>query len=258
MSASEPQVARAVMLVARKAARRMVMAGAEGVALMGSHVRGDAHAESDVDVLAVGRGPAYTLRRSGGILLAETWKTRAQCLREMRTPHQAGWAVPGWREAIVLADPGGVARELRRRAERWSWAAIASRSDAWAADEITGFAEEVHKLAGAILAGQWQRAAIVRNVIAIRMAPLMSVRRRVLYASENLVHDVMAAEMGELWESTQHTALALRGESTAHSCAAALRLYAIAAAELRPLLDRRQRAVVDHACALAADACATT
>lgn len=246
-----------VLRVARAVASDMVAAGAVGVVLTGSRVRGDASPESDVDVLAVGRGPAYALRRRGGMLVAETWKTRADCLREMRTPRQAGWAVPGWRDAVVLAEAKGEASDLQRRAERWSWHAIAPQCDAWVADEITGFAEEVHKLAGAMTAGQLQRAAITRNVIAIRMAPLMSVHRRVLYTSENLVHNLMAAEMGEPWAAAQRAALALDGEDAAASCRAALRLYAVTAAELRALLDRRQRAVVAHACALAADACAT-
>lgn len=43
-----------VLAVAREVARELAARGAEAVALAGSHVRGEAHSHSDVDLLAVG------------------------------------------------------------------------------------------------------------------------------------------------------------------------------------------------------------
>jgi hypothetical protein len=56
--------------------------------------------------------------------------------------------------------------------------------------------------------------------------------------------------MGQPWASTQARALSEHGESLEDSCRAALELYRLAAAEVRPLLTRHQREVVDAACAL--------
>ena len=71
-----------------------------------------------------------------------------------------------------------------------------------------------------------------------------------LYETENDMWDIVAAAMGAEWTSAQRAALSTNGETLDTSCRAALRLYALAAAEARPLLDRRQRAVVDDAVAL--------
>jgi hypothetical protein len=57
--------------------------------------------------------------------------------------------------------------------------------------------------------------------------------------------------MGELWASTQRAALALDGESHEEAARAALRLYALAAEEVCPLLSLQQRQVVDHAVTIA-------
>ncbi|HET6615323.1 MAG TPA: hypothetical protein VFH62_05505, partial [Dehalococcoidia bacterium] len=65
--------------------------------------------------------------------------------------------------------------------------------------------------------------------------------------------DLVAGAMGEPWASTQRAALSLDGESHEDSARAALRLYALAAAEVRPLLSPRQRQVVDHTVQIATD-----
>jgi hypothetical protein len=72
-----------------------------------------------------------------------------------------------------------------------------------------------------------------------------------LFGTENVMWDMVAQAIGEPWASAQATALAMRGESLEVSCRAGLRLYALAAEKAWELLDRRQRAVVGHACAIA-------
>jgi hypothetical protein len=152
---------------------------------------------------------------------------------------------------VILADESDVAARLQAEARRWTWEQVADVCDAWVAEEIAGWAEEVHKLVGALAHGSAQNAAAQRSLLALQLAGVMGVRRRILFGTENVMWDVVAEAMGEPWASTQATALAMRGEPLEVSCRAALRLYAIAAGEAWGLLDRRQRGVVGEACAIA-------
>ena len=225
--------------------------GARAVTLHGSHARGDAHAHSDIDIVAIGDGPAYELSHRRGHLVSVSWYSRAKITRIFGDPALVGSAIPGWREAVILTDPDGVAASLKRHAERWSWDGMGAACDRWVADEFTGWAEEVHKLAAMLDRNERLGASVQRSVLAIRLAPIVAVHRRILYGSENRLWDLVAGAMGEPWASTQRAALSLDGESHEDSALAALRLYALAADEVRPLLSHRQRQVVDHALTVA-------
>jgi hypothetical protein len=54
--------------------------------------------------------------------------------------------VPAWRGARILADPLGEAAHLQSEAHAWDWTLIGDEADHWVADQVTGFAEEVHRL----------------------------------------------------------------------------------------------------------------
>jgi hypothetical protein len=246
-----------VMRVARAVARERMRDGALAVVLSGSHARGAAGPESDVDLIAVvvrppkaGHLPAPAERR-GGYLVHVAWATRASVRATFADPGAAGTFVPGWREAIVLEDPAGAAAKLRREAEAWTWARIDAQCDAWVANAITGWSEEVHKLADALASGDTLNAAAQRSLLALHLAHVMAVHRRKLFGTDNVMWDLVAGAMGDQWRAAQRVAFAVDGEPLDTSCRAALRLYALAAREVAHLLDRRQRAVVAHACGLA-------
>jgi hypothetical protein len=242
-----PEVTR----VARKVARRLVKEGAVAVTLVGSRVRGDFYAESDIDIRVIGRKNLYRLDRVGGFLVSIAWKTEGATWRELRSPAQAGGAVPAWRLAVILHDPKGVAKALKRAARDWTWGALGKRREAWVAEEFTGWAEEVHRLVGNQELGRSWAAAIQRSILALRLAPILAVHHRILYDTENNLWDLVGEKMGVRWSRAQSAALGMGGERFKESCDAALRLYAIAAEELRDSLDDRQRAIVEHACEIA-------
>lgn len=238
--------------VARELTGELVAAGAEAVVLLGSHARGAAHRHSDIDLYALGPGPAYRLERRGDFLVAVSWRTAAQEREAFLTPARAGGAIPAWRRALLLADPAGSAAALVREARDWTWDAIGrARCDAWVAEEVTGYAEEVQKLVGSLALRQTWTAAVQRAVLALRLAPILAVHRRLLYETENQLWALVAAALGKRWARAQGVALGAGGEPFERTCAAALELYGLAALETRRLLDRRQHAVVAHACALA-------
>ena len=247
------------MRIARAVTRDLAAHGAIAVVMTGSHARGDAHAASDVDLVTmVAKKPRDEDRRTwlrpsrirGGVLVSTPWETSASVRAAFRDRRLAPTFVPGWREAVILHDPAGAAAKLKRSAERWTWDIIAADCDRHAADGITGLAEEVHKLAGLLRIGSKHAAAAQRSILAVWLAGHIAEHRRILFGSDNVLWDLVAESMGDPWSSTQARALSEHGESLEDSCSAALELYRLAAAELRPLLDRHQREVVDAACAL--------
>ncbi len=218
--------------------------------LFGSFVRGDAYPESDLDILAVGKGSSH-LKRHDRFLASISWKTADQLRKDFRTPEGVGWAMGGWRHAEILDDPEGVASSLRREALDLDWDAVADQCDAWVAEEVTGLAEEVHRLVGNRQRGRTTVAAVQRSVLAFSLARILAVHRRIIYDSENQIWDLVSEAMGTTWARVQSKALGLGGESYAETCDASLELYALAAVTVQRLLNERQYGVVAHACELA-------
>ena len=236
--------------VAREVTDELVEDGAEAVVLVGSHARGNAGPESDVDVLAVGPQTfsfRLEIERRGGLLVSVTSRPVEAYRRELTDPGVICAAVPGWREAVVLHDPHGTATALIEEARNWTWAPLVRRCDRWVAEEVCSLAEEVHKLIAALRAGRLTTAAAQRSVLAIRLAGVMAAHRRILYGSENRLWDLVSDAMGEEWRLAQSAALGLNGEPFGQTVEAALRLYGLAANAVEHLFDGRQREVVGHA-----------
>jgi hypothetical protein len=230
---------------------RLVGEGAVAVMLMGSHVRGDAHPHSDIDMVAIGDGPDYVLERSYDHLVSLSWKTFESFATSFENPSAVGGVVPGLRECMILHDPEGVALRLKQQAVSWDWDSIGVSCDAQVADEVTGLAEEVHRLVGCLDTGNMTMAAVLRSILSFRMASILSLHLRILYNTENRIWDLVNREMGEHWTEVQGRAFGLNDESFRDTCDAALELYTIAGAQVQHLLDENQREVVEHACAAA-------
>src|SRR5690349_13075610 len=67
-----------VVRAAREVAERLAQERAEAVALVGSRVRGDAHDHSDLDLIALGRGPVRRLEIHEPFVVSVQWRTAAQ------------------------------------------------------------------------------------------------------------------------------------------------------------------------------------
>jgi predicted nucleotidyltransferase len=240
-----------VLKLAKAFSPRLIDEGAEAIVLFGSWVRGDAYRESDVDIHVVGKGAHYILERYRGYLLSVSWATQKERLKAFKDPSQVCGVIPAWRNALIIYDPQGIARELKREAERWKWDSFVKQADKWVAEELTGYAEEVHRLVGNLQLGHRSIASVVRSLLAIRMAPILAVRRRIFYDTENQLWDLVSASMGTEWNHAQRASLGEGGESFEDTCKAALQLFMLTAYEVTPLLDPRQHAVVVHSCEIA-------
>jgi len=238
------------MRAAREVADRLANERAEAVALVGSQARGDAREHSDIDLITLGRGPVRRLEVHDPFVVAVQWRTPAQVrdgfadLRDLST-------VPGWRRAVILYDPKRQAAALKREALAWTWDALGPRADAWVAEQITDYAEEVLKLVGGLRAARYSAAAAQRSVLALRLPRVMAVHRRTLYDGDSQLYEAICAGMGEPWRRAHRGALGVQAETLEQTCGAALELYALAAEETKQLLDEREFAVVRRACAAA-------
>ena len=159
-------------------------------------------------------------------------------------------AVPGWRDALVLHDPEGLAASLIAEAREWTWDPLENRCNAWVAEEVVSRAETVQKLVSALKKGRRAPAAVKRSLITAHLARALAVHHRILYGSENRLWDLVSDAMGEEWRRTQNAALGRGDEPLEETCRSALRLYGLAAGAVERLLDGRQKRVVRHALSL--------
>jgi hypothetical protein len=236
-----------VRRVAETVAGELARAGARAVMFGGSYVDGHPHAESDLDLYALGRGDPYRLSRREGLLVSVCWRTVANLRRGMRDPSRVAGLVPGLRTSLILFDPYGVAAKIQRDARAWTWQLVEDRCDRWVAAQVTGAAEEVSKLWGGLRSGRRRVAGVQRFWLAIELTEALAVHLRILYGSENRTWDRVAARLGRRWAQWQDAALGLQGQDLPAGAAGAFAMYREAARRVGPLLNARQRAVVEHA-----------
>lgn len=243
-------IAADVLRAAREVAARLAGERAGAVVLVGSRVRGDTHDHSDLDLIALGRGPVRRLEVHLPFVVSVQWQTPAE-VREGFSNLADLSPIPGWRHAVIVRDPKRQAAVLKREALAWTWNAAGSRVDGWVAEQITDYSEEVLKLVGYLRAGRYSAAAVQRSVLASRLPRVLAVHRRTLYDGDAQLYEAICSGMGEPWRRAHRKALGVQAETLEQTCGAALELYALAAEETKQLFDERQFAVVRGACTAA-------
>lgn len=224
----------------------LIERGARAIAIVGSAATGGATESSDLDLAVIGDGPHSTLELHEGVIVSLGWASTEEQVRRLCEPAWLGTHVPGWRSAVVIHDPGGLATSIKEQAVQWKWQDAADSCDAWVVETVTSLAEEAQKLSASLVSGAVLTAAVQRSIIVLRLARPLALHRRMLYGSENRLWDLLAEELGVEWRAAQSAAFGVGDESFESSCRAALRLFALAVAEIEPLLDERSRALVEH------------
>lgn len=241
----------AIRPVVDRLAAALASQGAQAVVLVGSHATREATPNSDIDIAAVGDGPPYRLEIQGGLLVSVSWAEADEQRRRLYDPDVLATHVPGWRHAVVLSDPDGIAEGIRQEALDWRWEKVEADCDRWVAAWVTGLAEEVLKVVVSLRTENDLNAAVLRSVIALRLAKALTIHRRILCGSENRLWGIVADELGPSWRAAQASALGIDGADLEASCRSALALFDLAVEEVWNVLDDRQRAVVQHARSLA-------
>jgi hypothetical protein len=233
--------------VARVVAGEYAARGAQAVVLAGSWARGDAHRGSDLDLWVLGRGKATETLWRYPFMVCVSRTTPGLERRRFRDPRRIGGSVPGWRLALPLYDPKGLAAGLKREAVAFRWEEVAGRCDRWVASSVVEWAEEAVKLVRALAEGHLLTACVQRNLLADALGFVMAVHRRVFWDSENQFWERIGDAVGGAWQSAQRTALGAGASDPTRSCTAALALYFETARTVWPLLGDEQRSLVAHA-----------
>ena len=235
-----------VRRIVAELSEELVRRGAKATLLTGSQARGGATPFSDVDLFVVGEGPREWFECRDGRLVGVHWWTPEQARQRMHDPSTAFVAALGWRDAVVVDDPSGIGAEIKGEAEQWTWDKIDREADDWVGDQVTGWAEYVHKLAGALADGRELDAGAIRAQVAVRLCNVLAVHRRLTSESENGLWETIADAGGPDWRTAQERAFNLRESDGRDAAAGTIEMFSLLAADARPLLDDRQRAVVDH------------
>lgn len=237
--------------VSKTIAQELLEEGATAVYLTGSWARGDAHRESDLDIRVIGSKDDDSVYRRDGFLVARKWGSKESQRDALEDPAEVGSVVPGWKSAIILEDPDGVAEGLKREAGSWSWSRVEDKCDDWVAQEFVGYSEEIHTLYSNLDQGNETAAAVTRSTLSVKLPAILSVHLRILYETEKEMWDLVAEEMGEPYRSIQARALGENDEGFAETCRAVFELYEVASRKVMPILSDGDRDVVEHACGLA-------
>lgn len=222
-----------------------------GIALVGSVAAGTDHPHSDIDLIcATAESSGTEICQVEGRMVTLTRATPAALAAAFTSPRDAAPAVAAWRRARILHDTDGILADLQQTAHAWTWDDLGPAADVWAATELVGLAEEIHKICGMLTLGRPRAAAANRLIVTLALAVPYAAAHRLIYDSENYLWDALA-DRDQAWAAAWDTAAGLTPADPASAACAALRLYRIAAAALRAHATAADQALIDTATGLA-------
>ena len=225
-----------------------------GVGIVGSYARGQESKFSDVDVdIFVSRLPEnpydrYTLRHWEGKLVSLKYTLLDDELEALSNPRRAIWAVPGLQGMKIILDKDGSLTELQKMAQKLDFLLLQPAADEFAAEEIMGNAEEVHKILNGLARGHESTVLYATWGLVKNMLEAVAVQRGIMIVSENRYFDLIQDSVGRdtKWVSVFRTAWGLDSTSSQYQSrgAAALTLYRLTAAMFDGLIPEKHREVV--------------
>jgi len=172
-----------------------------GITVSGSHARGDAHQFSDVDlrhyVTALAEGERdYILKVIDGQLVSIFSLTIEDERRALTQPHKIIWAVPGLSQAKILYDPSGEIAALIQSAKALNWNDHQAAANAFASEELMGFAEEAHKILGGLARGDESMVLYATWGMLGGMLQTLATQRGLMISTENAYFDIVQDSAG--------------------------------------------------------------
>lgn len=235
-----------------------------GVGMVGSFARGQEGRYSDVDLdIFVSRLPKnpydrYTLQYWDDRLISLKSTLLDDERAALTDPRRAIWAVPGLRGMRILLDKNGSLAALQQAAKEFDWSALQPAADEFAAEEVMGNAEEVHKILNGLGRGHESTVLYATWGLVKNMLEAVAVQRGILIVSENRYFDLIQESMGRdsKWTSAFRTAWGLDSTSSQYQTrgTAALTLYRLTAAMFEELIPGKHREVVDKTLQIIKDA----
>jgi hypothetical protein len=235
-----------------------------GVGVVGSYARGQESKYSDVDFdIFVGRLPEnpydrYTLRYWDNKLVSLKYTLLEDERSALTNPRRAIWAVPGLRGMRVVLDKDGSMGALQQAAAEFEWSSLQAIADVYAAEQIMGNAEEVHKILSG-LARQHESTVLYASWGLVKnMLETVAVQRGILIVSENRYFDLIQDSVGRdsEWTRAFRTAWGLDTGRSGYQQrgAAALTLYRLSAEMFDGFIPGKHRHVVNKSLQLIKEA----
>lgn len=226
-----------------------------GVGIVGSFARGQESKYSDVDFdifvteLPENKYDRYTLRYWEGKLVSLKYTLLEDERAALTDPRRAIWAIPGLRGMKIVLDKVGSLAELQNAARHFDFSLLQRQADEFAAEEVMGSAEEVHKILSGLARGHESTVLYAAWGLVKNLLEAVAVQRGVMVVSENRYFDLIQESVGRdtKWVSAFRSAWGLDSTSAQYQSrgAAALKLYRLTAAMFEGLIPEIHRPVVN-------------
>lgn len=235
-----------------------------GVGIVGSHARGQASKYSDVDfdifvrTLPENKNDRYTLRYWDDELVSLKHTLLDDERAALADPRRAIWAIPGLQGMKIVLDKDGSMAVLQRAAQAFDWSALQPAANEFAAEEIMGNAEEVHKILNGLARGHESTVLYATWGLVKNMLEAVAVLKGIMIVSENRYFDLIQDAVGRdsKWTVSFRTAWGLDIGSSQYQSRgpAALKLYTLSAAMFDEFIPDKHRDVVNTTLRLIKDA----
>jgi predicted nucleotidyltransferase len=227
-----------------------------GISIVGSYARGQESKYSDVDFdifvrkLPENEYDRYSLRYWDKKLVSLKYALLDDERDALADPRRAIWAVSGLRGMKIVLDKDGSLTELQKMAQKFDFSLLQREADEFAAEEIMGCAEEVHKILSGLDRGHESTVLYATWGLVKNMLEAVAVQRGILIVSENRYFDLIQESVGRdtKWVGAFRTAWGLDSSSSQYQSrgAAALTLYRLTAAMFDRLIPEKHREVVNN------------
>ncbi|HJR81936.1 MAG TPA: nucleotidyltransferase domain-containing protein [Anaerolineales bacterium] len=225
-----------------------------GFGIVGSYARGQESKYSDIDFdIFVSKMPEnsydrYTLRYWDEKLISLKYTLLEDERSALTDPRRAIWAVPGLRGMRVLLDKDGSMSALQKAAQEFDWSPLQAAANEYAAEQVMGNAEEVHKILNGLTNAHESTVLYATWGLVKNMLEAVAVQRGLMIVSENRYFDLIQDSVGRdsKWTRAFRAAWGLDVSSQYQARGiAALSLYRLTAEMFDELVPAKHREVVD-------------
>jgi hypothetical protein len=226
-----------------------------GAGIVGSYARGQESKYSDVDLdIYVSKLPknaydCYTLHYWDNKLISLKYTLLDDERAALTNPRRAIWAVPGLRRMQILLDKDGSMAALQQAAQEFDWSALQSAANEYAAEEVMGCAEEVHKILNGLARENESTVLYATWGLVKHMLEAVAVQRGLMIISENRYFDLIQDAVGREseWTRAFRKAWGLDPKMYQYHSrgAGALTLYYLTATMFDELIPEKHREVVN-------------
>ena len=227
-----------------------------GVGIVGSYARRQESKYSDVDLdiyvskLPENKYERYTLRYLDKKLVSLKYTLLDEERSALTNPRRAIWAVPGLRGMKILLDKDGSMSALQKAAQDFDWSCLQSAADEFAAEEVMGCAEEVHKILNGLGRGHESTVLYATWGLVKSLLEAVAVQKGLMIISENQYFDLIQDSVGRdsKWTRAFRTAWGMDANASQYQTrgTAALTLYRLTAEMFEDLIPEKHREVVNR------------